>query len=793
MKIQCSCGAKYQFDIAPAMVNNPVRFVCPACGVDASEFVDSLVRRELGQTATPAGVPQPILGPAPSTAKLAPAPAAPQPAPAPVPAPAPAATFNPQPASPSHPVCPKHPGQVAAQKCYICSKPICPKCMELFGYVCSPLCRAKAEARGINIPVFQGQKSVIEARFWRKMGRVGAAIGAVLALLLGVWFWYAWFGSEPKPVFSVRFNAPAYSGESFICGKNQIVFLHGATLARYDLKSGKAVWSRELLHPKDFTERATAWLKEMETQYAQSDSTYKLRPPPLEKLVERVARMAAAGLELHVSGQNIWVVSPDKLTRYDWDTGNPLKELPVGSDQGRLIVRGDELMLVDTDKGLPSLTTVNLATCELQSGNPSQMAKLSGASTNSTTAGAGAREMAGLPTGMPGRDAGKPMDPAQVAEQAQRLSYPARLALPATLAVNANQERALAEMNSDNGRPAQAAAPPQPAATEESSLVPDRDGFIQCSVRLLESRMVARTAMKARPTKSALDHLTAGNTTDAANEILNDMQRDRGGDRVLEDESRYQVTLRQPGQSQGWTGEVVGPPSLYPLETVNVLAANKLILVFDKSCHKLWQSSLSYNVHGGLGALEPGAAPNGQGPCVEHGDSLYVFDQGVLTAFDLHNGNARWRLPSVGITGLFFGQQGMIYVNTTTADPDTIKYSRQIDISQKAEQVVIKVAPKDGRILWDVEPGGFLNYVSGKFLYTVAFYQPEESDDDNPYGGGEVINRPAFLRIRRISPKDGHILWEHDQPRAPLDVQFDKNTIRLVFRKEVQVLHYLRF
>jgi outer membrane protein assembly factor BamB len=222
-----------------------------------------------------------------------------------------------------------------------------------------------------------------------------------------------------------------------------------------------------------------------------------------------------------------------------------------------------------------------------------------------------------------------------------------------------------------------------------------------------------------------------------------------------------------------------------------VLAANKLIVVFDKANQKLWQSSLSFNVHGGLNALEPGVAPNGQGPCVEHGNTLYVFDDGVLTAFEGRTGNARWRLPSVGIAGLFFDDHDMLYVNTTTAGPDSLKYSRQIDISQKTKQVVLKVSAKDGRILWDVEPGGFVNYVSGKFVYTVAFYQPDEPDEDNPYTPEET--RPPFLRIRRISPKDGHIIWEHGQPRAPLDVQFDRNTIRLVFKKEVEVLRFLSF
>jgi hypothetical protein len=34
-------------------------------------------------------------------------------------------------------------------------------------------------------------------------------------------------------------------------------------------------------------------------------------------------------------------------------------------------------------------------------------------------------------------------------------------------------------------------------------------------------------------------------------------------------------------------------------------------------------------------------------------------------------------------------------------------------------------------------------------------------------------------------------MWEHVQKRAPLEVQFDQNTIRLVFKREVQVLRFV--
>src|SRR5262249_9522360 len=156
------------------------------------------------------------------------------------------------------------------------------------------------------------------------------------------------------------------------------------------------------------------------------------------------------------------------------------------------------------------------------------------------------------------------------------------------------------------------------------------------------------------------------------------------------DMSRYQVTIRKPGSEDSWTGEVIGPPTLYPLQTVNVLAANKMIRVLDKSNKQLWQAPLTYNVEGRL-SLEEENATYGLGPCVEHKNMLYVFDQGLLTAFDMKTGQPRWRLPSVGITGIFFDDRDMIYVNTTTASPDSIKYSRQIDVSSKVDSLVLKV------------------------------------------------------------------------------------------------------
>ena len=73
MKIQCSCGAKYSFDVTPASAANPVRFVCPACGVDSSAIVNELIQRELGVESPQVALPPPAPpDPAPSVAIVIP-------------------------------------------------------------------------------------------------------------------------------------------------------------------------------------------------------------------------------------------------------------------------------------------------------------------------------------------------------------------------------------------------------------------------------------------------------------------------------------------------------------------------------------------------------------------------------------------------------------------------------------------------------------------------------------------------------------------------------------------------
>ena len=582
MKLQCPCGAKYSFDITPEMAHEPVRFVCPSCGFDASDFVNEMIRKKLAEQAA-AGVSvteEPLPASAPP-GRLRVAVAHPhEPAPVAAAAPAPAKIIE----------CPRHPGHIAHERCVVCGKPLCPQCMELFGYVCSPLCKARATSNGIEIPYYENQKSAVEAKTWRKVKLVSALAGVIIVALLGAWIWYEWFGSRPKPVFSVRFDEKALSGMCKLCGKDQIVFLHGGTLARYDIKTQKPVWSRELIDKKKIEAEADREIKEfqaMAEKISVKNPDYEPKTPNRDELIRDLLRGAQAALDLRVSGQNVWVLSPESLTQFDWDTGKTQHEIARASGFDRMSARGDELIFTgENDSGQPVLTHVNLASGELKTENIGEPVQADiAAATPVSPAG-----------GLPGaKGSGQSLDPNKVAEQAQSLSLPAKIALPATLANAAHNQAINQALNGDQKPIARPGLSPMESG-DGFQLVPSDNGNVEFSVTLLEKKIISRNAMKAPPKKSVLNgNLTASDTGDAANEILNEMQRNAGGGTVEEDESRYQVTVHLPDAkgAADWTGEVVGPPAVFSLKTVNIIAANKTLIVLDKANKKLWQADLT--------------------------------------------------------------------------------------------------------------------------------------------------------------------------------------------------------
>ncbi len=669
--------------------------------------------------------------------------------------------------------CSKHANMQASGTCFVCGRPICTKCMELFGYLCSPLCKGKAEANHMKVPVYAGQKSVMEGKLWRKVGGVTFVVLGVLGLIFGVWFWYAWFGSRPSPAFSVHFEEVAYSGQTAMLGKDQLVMLHGGEFALHNIKTKAQIWSHNLVDMGKVREQAAKSIKAMEEENANSPLSARDLPriPTIEREMKDIKRSTEEAMHLRVLGDNIWIITPTKLTRYDRTTGNPDKEIELPREAyGGLLPRGDELIQMGMDDaGNENITHINLNNCEVRTEDIRKVSPFSTNDANRLIAGSlksGAKkaggkgsDLAGLPMKPGSKDANKPMDPKKVSEDASHLSLPERIALPATLSNTRNQDRALSEMNDgDTANGKGRKREPE----ERFQVMLTKDGYMQVSIRMLEEHLTEHVAMKAAPKKSALDgNLTAGKSMEVASEILNEMQRDRGGATTFEDESRYQVIFKKPDDPSPCKGEVIGMPRLFPLTTVDVLASNKKITVFDKTHKKLWDASLTYNVGNGPGEMddeESNDTHRGQGPCVEHKDVLYVYDQGVLTAFDLASGAARWRVPSVGIAGLFFDDQENIYVNTSTASPDTLKYANQIDLTRKNSPIVMKVDAKSGKALWAAQPGGPVAYVSGKYVYTLLAYNPYE-DDEHPIELKTGFETLPYISVKRLNPKNGHQMW----------------------------------
>lgn len=663
--------------------------------------------------------------------------------------------------------------------------------MDMFGYFCSPFCKNKAEAQHMDAPVFEGRGDLVEKRFWKKVGTIFAVVGTAIVLFVGTWTWYAWFGAVPHVIFSVRFDDISHSGTSFIVS-NQIVFLHGGTLARYDLKSKKQIWSQDLVTKQqvdDVIKQEDAAEAKAEEQYGRPE--YRNYEAP--ELRQKHARIALEQeLSLYLAGQNVWVAKENELAHYDWDSGKVLQQLALTNGFGEFTQQGDELV----ERDAAGETQVNMMTGQMQTTvsapvpNPAAMV-----AQNPAAARTGKKPAPSQGTGLPLTpygDASQPIDPQKVNEQMQHLTTAGRIALPAVVAGNLHQQQIYKEMESDNpNSPRGNSAASSPA--EDFETVPDGDSSLLFGTKLVQENMVERDAMKAPPKKSALDsgNVSVANEGDAINEQLNEIQRTTGGTTVTEDQSLYQVTVRKPDSPDAtFTTNVVGTPQLFPLKTVNIVAGGKTLIVLDKSNKKLWQADLAYTIPEGSADFSGDKPDDNHGPCVERDGTLYVYDEATLTAFDISNGNVRWRLPSVGIGGLFFDDKGMIYLSTSTASLDAIKYSKQIDINNPTQGVLMKIDPQSGKTLWSMKPRGSICYMSGKYIYTIYDFDSGDPDEQASVTG---IFQPSVMFITRINPKDGKVMWEHSEARAPVDVKFDKNTIQLVFKKEVEVLHYLSF
>jgi outer membrane protein assembly factor BamB len=610
--------------------------------------------------------------------------------------------------------------------CLTCKKPICLKCMKQTGYFCSIYCRNRAQQAGMDIPVYAGQDRVVREREYKRVTQVGTAILVGLVALFITYEWYVIFGQKPSVKFTMPLAADNRLTHAQFINDHELLLVGADSVSDYDFKKKQALWSTSLTKYRAQPSMPTNLAALVEAAHNGDQPKSPEAIAAQKKLVEQIAEYEEdyypADTQLHVVGNDLWLTVGRSIVCLDRATGAEKISVPTEGHVQEMTF-GDDGMIIVSGKGEYDLVLTHVQ----------------------------------LPSGE---------------QQTERRSLPR----PPPRRFDPDVE-----------------APREPYIPDDRhEFVPTGSTVVDLDVKLAEKKIVTVDTMKAADQDSKkFENLGVTQTKEFAEDVMNEAKRSRNGGTAKVDQSRYAVTLQRVfGKDIApWTGEVVGSPSFFAMKTVDVLVAGNVVYVFDKNNQKLWQSTLSYPIAPQFthreSAFEYGGHVALAAPCVERDNALYLFDRGVLTAFDAQSGAVRWRMPSVGISKIQFDDKGMLYISTTTASPESIQYSDQVSLD-KVDPVIVKVDPTNGKALWHLEKVGDECYVAGKYLYSSRAIVP---------GGlmtmiGKGTSSTTF-HLFRLNPRNGKQVWDYIREGFPGSVDFCENQILLQFNDRLEVLKFL--
>jgi hypothetical protein len=660
VKIECSCGQRFAFDVEPEQGRMPMPLACPACSADLTAVADANIAQQL-VSAAPAA-PQPATGPVRVSLRIS-------------------GSAEPPAADAAAP--PPPPPEAAGTKPALSAREQALQRTRIAGQATALLTEERASDQ--DFAAFRKHRTLLRL-----------ALVAVV-WLFGWWLWFSFVASKPHVAFTYSAPESTRFDQAQLVGDDRLVAVTSLKLALQDWQADREIWSVAL--PK-------------------ADAPKPLpRPQPRGGGNEDdfgPSRMRSLDFDtdgpslLHVEGGSIWLGRGQTITRYDLANGS--KKTEVALSQKADEFADDERSIIAVSASAPRqrvVTRVELGTGKSES------------------------QLFTLPVGA--RRQAAASDAFYDGPDAEARFIPAGASV-AALATQLLEHRIVTSDGS------------QPASERKKTPLIDRE------------------------------NLRAADSTEAAAEFFN-----QNGGAIERDESRYRVTLRRLfANGAEWSADVVGRPAFFTTPALDVLVAGTDLTALEKDNRVAWTAKLSYPV--GPEFLEGGD----RSPVVANGSRLYVFDLGTLTAFDLRSGKVAWRLQSVGIHQVVPSGDAL-YVATSSAGPEAIKFNEGIRFSDRTFPIILKVEAATGKVLWSLDRLADHVVTSGKFLYVA---RSATSAMESLSAVSEQRDAAVTFLLRRVDPATGKPDWTWMQNGAPDDWTARNNTL-LVRRRHV--LKLLKF
>ena len=676
VKVQCNCGAKFEFEVEPVEGRMPMAIQCPTCGADATDLANSVITSQLTTPGTPAtggGGLHIRQSSAPSHAGTT--------------------AYKPAPQSPAASDTP-----------------------------------AKTTPRAAKLSAVEELRQTEVA--YTIFKRVILSVILLAFITAGTVAWYTYFAREPKIAMSLPLpsNDPALGqpyvdpGDYHLVGAGRLLVISNESLILQDAAAHKIVWTSKL--PWSAAEDSGAlvtWMGVVNNHHL-----------------------------AHANSNEVWVAEAGHLARVELASG-AVHDIPItGATQS--ISVGPDSAVISSGSGnrVETLTRIPFA------GGDSK--------TENLTAPVNA--------------------PPEKITTAQLRAAGFKGAIPPDATQIAKLLNPTARMTGNEGD-AMGSGPSKIALVNP----PDRVDFLEAGEnvlefrpRLLQAKWVDRAALKQKKNASSiLDSatLSADQGTEAAEEMLNENQRDATGGVEHVNVSSYEVVLQRHFSSESipaWRGQVVGVPEMFCLKTVDVLAAGTNLYVFDKQNKLLWESKSAY-------PLCPGD-DEGNPTLVESGDALYVADLGNLTKFDLKSGTVRWRYNAVRVSQIKVDGALGLYVVSSTASSESLTYSQEIQLKKKVHTLMQRVNSITGTAMWKQEASGDHVFISGKYVYAsrINWVTVELELENGP--------QPHYYTTL-LDPKTGLPIWTyHRANQRGAKVEVSDRWVMQQFGDRVVVLNF---